>query len=155
MRSKKMFLVKNLFIIVFVAAIYGCSGQASTPDPKNEMLALPAATSSGLSSIEIRHYRTEVESFIDSAFGHRPFNGSILVAKNGEVIFEKYSGFWNPRLKRDSISPSTPFHLASVSKTFTAMAIMKMQEEGKLSISDPVSKYLPGFPLQGVTIKTL
>jgi CubicO group peptidase (beta-lactamase class C family) len=35
------------------------------------------------------------------------------------------------------------------------MAIMKMQEEGKLSISDPVSKYLPGFPLQGVTIKTL
>src|SRR5690349_13645613 len=118
MRSKKKFLVKNLFIIVFVAAIYGCNGQASTPEHKNEMIAALPAANSALSAIEIRHYRTEVESFVDSAFGHRPFNGSILVAKNGEVIFEKYSGFWNPRVRKDSISPSTPFHLASVSKTF-------------------------------------
>jgi CubicO group peptidase (beta-lactamase class C family) len=155
MRSKKIVLVKNLFIILFTAAIYGCSGQASTPDLTNDVMATPAFTASGLSPIEIRHYRTEVESFIDSAFGNRPFNGSILVAKNGEVIFEKYSGFWNPHLRRDSISPSTPFHLASVSKTFTAMAIMKMQEQEKLKITDSVSKYLPGFPLKGVTIKTL
>jgi CubicO group peptidase (beta-lactamase class C family) len=147
--------VKNLFIIVFSAAIYGCSGQATTPELKNDLTATPGMSASGLSPIEIRHYRTEVESFIDSAFGRRPFNGSIQVAKNGEVIFEKYSGFWNPRAKRDSISPSTPFHLASVSKTFTAMAIMKMQEQGKLNISDPVSKYLTNFPLEGVTIKTL
>jgi len=155
MRSKKLILVKNLFIIVFIAAIYGCNGQASTPDLNTGVISSSALSASGLSSIEIRHYRTEVESFIDSAFGRRPFNGSILVAKNGEVIFEKYSGFRDPRIKRDSISPSTPFHLASVSKTFTAMAVMKMQEQGKLNINDPVSKYLPGFPLEGVTIKTL
>jgi CubicO group peptidase (beta-lactamase class C family) len=155
MRSKKLNLVKNLFIIVLLASIYGCNGQASTPDMKTTINAAPAISAPTLSPIEMRHYRTEVEQFIDSTFGHRPFNGSILVAKNGEVIFEKYSGFWNPRIKRDSISPSTPFHLASVSKTFTAMAIMKMQEEGKLNINDPVSKYLAGFPLEGVTIKTL
>ena len=155
MRSKKLILVKNLFIIVFVASIYGCNGQASTPDLNADVISTPAFSSSGLSPIELRHYRTEVESFIDSAFGRRPFNGSILVAKNGEVIYEKYSGFWNPRVKRDSISPATPFHLASVSKTFTAMAIMKMQEQGKLKITDSVSKYLTDFPLKGVTIKTL
>ena len=155
MRSKKLILVKNLFIILFCAAIYGCNGQAKTPDPNADMLALPALTSSSLSPIELRHYKSEVEQFIDSAFGRRPFNGSILVAKNGEVIFEKYSGFWDPRIKRDSISPSTPFHLASVSKTFTAMAIMKMQEQGKLKITDSVYKYLTDFPLKGVTIKTL
>ena len=86
MRSKKLILVKNLFIILFIAAIYGCNGQATTPDHKNDLIASPALTASGLSPIEIRHYRTEVESFIDSAFGHRPFNGSILVAKNGEVL---------------------------------------------------------------------
>jgi len=155
MNSKNLILVKNLFIIVFTAAITGCNGQANTPDMKAGMLASPAMTSSNLSSIEVRHYRTEVESFIDSAFGHRPFNGSVLVAKNGQVVYEKYSGFWDPRIRRDSISPSTPFHLASVSKTFTAMAIMKMQEEGKLRITDPVSKYFTDFPLKGVTIKTL
>ncbi|HUQ66067.1 MAG TPA: serine hydrolase domain-containing protein [Flavitalea sp.] len=148
--------MKNLFIIVLLASIYGCNGQASTtPDIKASISAAPVVSAHTLSPIELRHYRTEVEQFIDSTFGHRQFNGSILVAKNGEVIYEKYSGFWNPRLKRDSISPSTPFHLASVSKTFTAMAIMKMQEQGKININDPVSNYLTGFPLQGVTVKTL
>jgi CubicO group peptidase (beta-lactamase class C family) len=103
----------------------------------------------------MRHYRNEVSHFIDSTFGHRHFNGCVLVAKDGDVIYERYSGFRNPRLTRDSISPTTPFHLASVSKTFTAMAVLKLQEEGKLNINDEVSKYLAGFPLKGVTIKTL
>jgi CubicO group peptidase (beta-lactamase class C family) len=147
--------MKNLFIIIFVAAIYGCNGQAKQPEPNADLIGAPPISASGLSSIEVRHYRTAVSDFLDSAFGSRPFNGSVLVAKNGEVIFEKYSGYWNPRVKRDSISPSTPFHLASVSKTFTAMAIMKLQEQGKLSIHDSVSKYLTNFPLKGVTIKTL
>src|SRR4029077_2332688 len=84
----------------------------------------------------------------------RGFNGSILVAKNGQVIYERYSGFKNVRQKKDSINEHTAFHLASVSKTFTGMAVLKLWEEGKLDIHDPVSKYLPGFP-EGVTIKNL
>ena len=58
-------------------------------------------------------------------------------------------------LSRDSINPSSAFHLASVSKTFTGMAVLKLQEQGRLRITDEVSKYLPGFPLAGVTIKSL
>jgi CubicO group peptidase (beta-lactamase class C family) len=148
--------LKNLFIVLCFAAIYGCNGQATQPRESDVLLssALPVVDS-GLTPIEMRHYRSEVSHFIDSAFGHRHFNGCVLVAKDGQVIYEQYSGFRNPRLTRDSISPTTPFHLASVSKTFTAMAVMKLQEEGKLNIHDEVSKYLTGFPLKGVTIKTL
>ena len=87
--------------------------------------------------------------------GRGNFNGSVLVAKNGEIIFEQYKGFRNPRVRRDSITPSTAFHLASVSKTITGMAILKLAEEGKLNIEDTVAKYLVGFPCPGVTIKTL
>jgi CubicO group peptidase (beta-lactamase class C family) len=87
--------------------------------------------------------------------GRGHFNGSILVAKNGEIIYETYKGFRNPRVKKDSITPSTPFHLASISKTFTGMAILKLAEQGKLKVEDSASKYLPGFPCTGVTIKTL
>lgn len=134
--------------------MYGCNGQASTPSDQATEIAA-AIPQSGLTPIEMRHYRTEVAGFIDSTFGRRPFNGCILVAKNGEVIYEKYSGYRNPKVNRDSISPSTPFHLASVSKTFTAMAAMKLQEEGKLNINDPVSAYIPEFPLKGVTVKSL
>jgi CubicO group peptidase (beta-lactamase class C family) len=152
----KLILVKNLLLILFVAvAIYGCNGQANTPDLNGSSIAPLPELATALSPIEVRHYRSEIEGFIDSTFGRRPFNGSILVAKNGEVVYEKYSGFWNPRVRRDSISPATPFHLASVSKTFTAMAVMKLQEQGRLNINDQVSKYLAGFPLEGVTIKTL
>ena len=50
--------------------------------------------------------------------------------------------------------PIRHFHLASVSKTFTAMAILKLWEEGKLDIHDDISKYLTGFP-PGITIKNL
>lgn len=87
--------------------------------------------------------------------GRGNFNGSVLVAKNGEIIYEQYKGFRNPRIKKDSITSSTSFHLASVSKTITGMAILKLAEDGKLNIEDTVSKYLAGFPCPGVTIKTL
>ena len=151
---KKKFLLKNLFVIVFIAALFGCRGQA-TPDTKADIIQLPPTPAPTLTSIESRHFRTEITSFVDSAFGRRNFNGCVLVAKNGEIVYEKYSGFRNPRVKKDSVSPTTPFHLASVSKTFTAMAVLKLQEQGKLSIQDTVSKYLPNFPLPGVTIKSL
>jgi hypothetical protein len=104
--------VKNVFLVLSVVAIYGCNGQANTPDMNAITLTASPVSASNLTPIEVRHYRTEVSEFIDSAFGPRPFNGSILVAKNGEILYEKYSGFWDPRIKRDSISPSTPFHLA-------------------------------------------
>ena len=60
----------------------------------------------------------------------------------------------NPRKHTDSVNAHTAFHLASVSKTFTAMAILKLWELGKLDIHDDISKYLTGFP-PGISIKNL
>lgn len=77
------------------------------------------------------------------------------MAKKGQIIYEEYGGFSHYKGQKDSITSSTPFHLASVSKTITAMAVLKLWEEKKLSIDDSVSKYLIGFPLEGVTIRTL
>ena len=104
---------------------------------------------------EINRYREMVSGHLDSAFRKTRFNGSVLVAKNGQIVYEEYDGFVDPRTKRDSITSTTPFHLASVSKTFTGMATLKLWEEGKLNIDDPVSKYLTGFPLEDVTVRLL
>lgn len=143
--------MKNLFIVLLAGTIYGCNGQAKSPDP-NAVQLMPIDT---VSTVEMRHFRNAVTEFVDSTIGRGQFNGCILVAKNGEIVYEKYAGFRNPKSTKDSITATTPFHLASVSKTFTAMAIMKLHEEAKLKIEDPVSKYLPGFPLSNVTVKTL
>ena len=94
------------------------------------------------------------ELFYDTLLDKSGFNGGIIVAKSGNIIFEKYKGSVNLDGKMP-ITDSTSLHIASVSKTFTAMAILKLQEEGKLDIHDLLSKYFPDFNYPGVTIKTL
>ena len=82
------------------------------------------------------------------------FNGGVIVAKNGNIVFERYKG--NAHLKgTDTINANTSFHIASVSKTFTAMATLHLWQEGKLNIDEEVSRYLPGFNYPGVTIRCL
>lgn len=100
-------------------------------------------------------YASRAQQFTDSLLGRGHFNGSVLVAKDGQVLFEKYYGYANPRVRKDSLTEHSPTHLASVSKTLTAAAILKLWQDGKLDIHDPVSKYLPQFPSPDVTIKTL
>jgi CubicO group peptidase (beta-lactamase class C family) len=152
----KVDLVKNAIGLMALLLLYSCKDQNGNKGktPNSAVNSYPAATST-LTPSELRHYKTVANSFFDSMLGRGRFNGSILVAKNGEIIYEQYQGFRNPRIKKDSITPSTSFHLASVSKTITAMAVLKLAEEGKLNIEDSVSKYLAGFPCAGVTIKTL
>lgn len=113
-----------------------------------------AANSTTNTSDSSSYYISLVKGFIDTTFGDH-LNGSVLVARKGQVLYEHYAGFANPRGYGDSITANTPFHLASVSKTFTAMAVLKLWDEGKLNIDDPVSNYLTGFPCAGVTVKML
>jgi len=95
-----------------------------------------------------------IDSFFDSLLPKSTFNGAILVAKKGFILFEKYQG--NAHInKKDSIRSSTPFHIASTSKPFTAMAILKLAEEGKLKLSDPLEKFFPAFPYQNISIQML
>ncbi|MEO9020486.1 MAG: serine hydrolase domain-containing protein [Ginsengibacter sp.] len=99
-------------------------------------------------------YYNEVKDFYEKKLVARGFNGAFLVAKNGEVIFEDYHGFFNLQ-KKDSLTKHSAFHLASISKTFTAMATLKLMEMGKLSLTDDVRKFFPAFPYEGVTISSL
>lgn len=94
------------------------------------------------------------EEWYNNILKRSNFNGGILVAKNDKIVFENYNGFKNPSGK-DSITSSTPFHIASVSKTFTAMGILKLWQDGKLDIDKPVSDYLDSFNYPGVTIRNL
>ncbi|NIO80107.1 MAG: serine hydrolase, partial [Candidatus Aminicenantes bacterium] len=73
------------------------------------------------------------------------------IIKDGMVIYRK--GFGSAQLEYNiPITPSTVFHVASVSKQFTAMAISMLEAEGKLSINDDIRKHLPEVPDFGKTI---
>ncbi len=94
-----------------------------------------------------------IEIIIDSFVKADQFSGVILYADKGRVVFEKsygYREFANQtKLKKTDI-----FELASVSKQFTAMVIMMLQEKGKLNFDDSISQYL-NIPYKGITIRNL
>lgn len=138
-----------------LSAIWSChSQQADTP-----LLKTDTAQSFGvknLSAAEVAKYRTAVEEVLDKNLLRGSFNGAILVAKNGDIVYENYVGLIDPRQKKgDSIVAETPFQIASTGKTMTGAAVLKLWEEGKLSLDDDLTKYFPDFPYAGVTVKTL
>ncbi|NEN24209.1 serine hydrolase [Cryomorpha ignava] len=86
--------------------------------------------------------------------GQYSFNGCILVSSGDSILYKKNVGYLN---FQDSLAlnDSSLFLLASCSKQFTALAIMQLQERGKLNCSDQVRKYLPNFPYPEITIEQL
>jgi CubicO group peptidase (beta-lactamase class C family) len=107
-----------------------------------------------LSNDEKERLMAEVKAKYQTLLGNKGFSGQILIAKNGEVIFEDYKGYSNYSDKT-AILPETPIHLASISKTFTGMAALKLWEEEKLDLKAPVTKYFANFPYKEVTIEQL
>jgi len=82
------------------------------------------------------------------------FNGTVLCAENGEIVFSKAYGYANLKTK-DSLNMESAFQLASISKPITALAVLVLKEEGKIGIDDSVSKYIPELPYPGITIRHL
>lgn len=73
------------------------------------------------------------------------FSGSVLVARGGRVLLDRGYGWADGKHTRRA-RPSTRYWVASLSKQFTAAAILRLEEQGKLSTSDPVARFLPGVP---------
>ncbi len=108
----------------------------------------------GLSDRQKAYYAEAIKPLYQSLLLRTGFNGSILLAKNGDIVFEDYRGYINLKT-REPITEHSTFHLASISKTFTATVILRLMEQGKIGLDDGVEKYLPNFPYAGVTIKQL
>ena len=96
-------------------------------------------------------------SFFDSTLlKHKGyFNGGILIAKGGNIVFEAYSGYKNLQHRTDTMDAHTALHIASTSKTFTAIAILNLVNQGMLSLEDSLISFFPTLPYKGVTIRML
>ena len=153
-----MFLLKTIISILAFSCIFIACGQSA--GKKQAVLqkdSLPYSLQTPtLPKEKLQYYNSACSSFFDSLLLRREaFNGSILVAKDGNIVYEKYAGFLNPKTRKDSLSTNSAFHLASVSKTFTAMAVLKLWEQGRLSLEDTLGRFFPKFPYPGITVKML
>ncbi|MDA3942836.1 MAG: serine hydrolase [Bacteroidetes bacterium] len=83
------------------------------------------------------------------------FNGVVLFAEKGRLVYQKALGFSDVRKRRDSLTIDSQFELASVSKMFTAAAIMLLKQDGLLDYDTDIRKYIPEWPYEGVTVRLL
>lgn len=151
---------KFIYIVgVSLIALGSCKGKTN-----NNKTIAAKDPETGLYEGDTSYFRQltpeELQKYHDSALAaaHRilgnGFNGQILVAKNGQIVFEEYDGIYNFKTK-EPITPTTSLHIASISKTFTGMAILHLWEEGRIALDDTVQKFFPNFPYHGITIKML
>ncbi len=80
--------------------------------------------------------------------------GGFIVAKGDEILYESYRGFAQGK-DQEPINDTIALHVASISKSLTAMATLKLVEAGKINLEDPLTKYFPKFPYPKVTVFTL
>jgi CubicO group peptidase (beta-lactamase class C family) len=95
-----------------------------------------------------------LDSIIQQKTERFHFNGSILVGYKGNCIYNQSFGYSDIR-KKEPLSTDAVFQLASVSKQFTAMAVMILKDRNQLYYDDSVTKYIPDFPYPDITIRML
>lgn len=82
------------------------------------------------------------------------FNGNVLVVQKGQVLYQNSFGFAHIK-EKDSLNSHSRFQLASLSKPFTAIALLKLVQEGRVSLDDSVQRFFPDFPYHGVKVDML
>jgi CubicO group peptidase (beta-lactamase class C family) len=96
-----------------------------------------------------------LDSLFMDLFKKGVFNGNVLVSEKGHVIYKGSFGY-KDLITKELLEIDTPFQLASVSKQFTAVAIMQLMEKGLLKYTDHVYKHVPNFPFDSsITIFSL
>lgn len=93
----------------------------------------------------------KVDEYINPHIQMEKFSGSILIAQKGEILLSKGYGMANYEHSVPNV-PHTKFRMGSLSKQFTAMAIIQLQEKGLLNVEDPIIKYFPDYPETGKII---
>jgi CubicO group peptidase (beta-lactamase class C family) len=97
---------------------------------------------------------SKIDSFFTARNKMGLFNGAVLFAEKGRVIYSNAFGYSNFK-KKIPLDVKTSFQLASITKPLTSCAVLMLVESGKLDLNDDVRKYLPEFPYENITIRLL
>lgn len=102
-----------------------------------------------------QHEQTnKYEQYLSEANARGEFNGTALVFDGGKVVYQGAFGI-RSNDPLSSLDVNSQFRLASVSKQFTAMAIMQLMEDGKLRYDQDIRDFIPELPYEGITIRHL
>ena len=115
------------------------------------LAAVPAAAVSACAQSADPPESRAIDGLLSRAFRPDQPGAAAIVTRKGQILLRKGYGMADMELKVP-IEPDMVFRLGSVTKQFTAVAILMLEEQGKLSVQDPITKFLPDYPTQGHTI---
>lgn len=95
-----------------------------------------------------------INDFVTAKAKYHDFNGNVLVTEKGQIVYKKSFGYSDFKT-RQPLTDNSVFNLASISKQFTAAAVMLLVERGLLNLDEPLAKYFPEIPYEGVTVKQM
>ena len=148
-----------IIIIILINTLSSCFKKEDTFIEPEVVKALPVINVDSIFiNLDENIIKKKAES-IDKVFSNLRrkvgFNGTVLYAEQGRIIYNKAWGFRDIRNRRDSLQPYDKFQLSSVSKMFTAEAIMILKNEGKVDYDVDIREYIPEFPYEGITTRLL
>ena len=118
-------------------------------------LILTASSFFQFSFGQVDGFSDQAKAYLAKAASEKTSAAVVLVARDGEIVFQGAAGQADLE-KKTAATVDTKFRIGSITKQFTAAAILKLAEEGKLKITDPLLKYFPDYPrAKGITLEHL
>jgi len=122
-------------LLACVAGIGVATGQTQAPPPS------PPAPA----PLDADALRKKIDAYLQPLVADGHVSGTLLLARGSEILYERSFGMANYELGVPN-TPDTRFCIASITKPITVMLVAQLAEEKKLAVSDPLEKWIPGFP---------
>ena len=142
------FSIRPIYSLLLLFLILGCSQQERSDESGSEsserayLWMKPShVVYPKLSKAYVNDKKAAIERFCDKYFRNENNSVSLLVAKNGQIIYERYQGVADKN-KGTKILQNTPLHIASVSKVFTATAVLLLIDKKKIELDQKVNTIL-------------
>ena len=147
----------RLFLFLLALPFLSCKKEITSPVSKKKEIKKDTLILSQFNPLDasyIKNKKKAISNFYNESIAIDDFSGSFLIAKNGQILFEKYSGYSNYS-KKEKITASSSIHLASISKVMTATIILRLIDAKKLTLETTLTSFYPKFPYKDITVTSL
>src|SRR6185436_13955814 len=142
-------LVKTLSSLVVVLALLTVADPHGFPRAAAGQTSHKLSAPAGFSTERLARIDAVFQQYVDE---NRLAGAVALVLRDGQPAYEKAVG-WSDKEAGRKMAPATIFRIASQTKAITSVAILSLMEEGKLTLTDPVSRYIPTFASSKVAVR--
>ncbi|MCU0359555.1 MAG: beta-lactamase family protein [Bacteroidia bacterium] len=147
-------MMRSTFSFLFLLMLFNCENSTDAVGDASLKTTPHVVSEKNKLSKEQQLMASRIDSMFKKFYQMRQFNGAVLVAKAGKIIYKNNFGIQN-KSDNSALNDSSMFQLASISKVITATAVLLLHERKLINLNKDVSEYLPDFPYKNIKVKEL